>query len=209
MFASRWERGSGSVGNPPSEANINLYLWPLGRLEMNNVMLGHQVKRGQIWGFGVGYRLRASKQVQRFSDSILCPCWRFQRISVGSICKDRPPWMVPDHFVELLAFFGPKRDFPSQLTLHRLGPANFCERKDVVAKYVRLKSCEQTLWRGEGFHRSRYKILSLDSLNWQIRFWCQGFNALQTGCVFATKSKTFLIFKHIIVMTLFWKLILM
>ena len=133
------------------------------------------------------------------------PCWRFQRISVGSICKDRPPWMVLDHFVELLAFFGPKRDFPSQLTLHRLGPANFCERKDVVAKYVRLKSCEQTLWRGEGFHRSRYKILSLDSLNWQIHFWCQGFNALQTGCVFATKSKTFLIFKHIIIMTLFWK----
>ena len=119
--------------------------------------------------FGVGWLLFEDResQSQRFWDSILSPCWRFQRISVGSICKDRPPWMVLDHFVELLAFFGPKRDFPSQLTLHRLGPANFCERKDVVAKYVRLKSCEQTLWRGEGFHRSRYKILSLDSLNCQ------------------------------------------
>ena len=41
--------------------------------------------------------------------------------------------MVPDHFVELLAFFRPKRDFPSQLTLHGFGlVAKFCERKDVV-----------------------------------------------------------------------------
>ena len=147
---------------------------------MNNVMLGHQVKRGQLWGFWVGYRLRASKQVQRFSDSILCPCWRFQGISVGSICKDRPLWMVPDHFVELLAFFGPKRDFPSQLTPHRLGgPTKFCERKDVVALQSMCNWKAVSKLSEEAKDSIAAVIKSCPWIPWtdkhQIHFWCQGF----------------------------------
>ena len=91
----------------------------------------------RFWWCWVGNRLKRGRESRSKSNGSWIPshpcCLRFQRISVGSICKDRPPWMVLDHFVELLAFFGPKRDFPSQLTLHRLGPTKFCERKDVVA----------------------------------------------------------------------------
>ena len=63
---------------------------------MNNVMSGHQVKRGQILVM-LGWlpfeeRLSTSKQVQRLLDSISPVLPEISEdFSWPSICKDRPP----------------------------------------------------------------------------------------------------------------------